>query len=260
MKFKNLFDHEFPIIGCIHLPALPGAPNYSGDVNFIYDRAISDSKLLAGQGVHGLIIENFGDAPFLPEQVSPVTIALMAALTKEIVDQVNIPVGVNVLRNDARAAMSIATATGAHFIRVNVHMHVMITDQGIIQGRSYETLRLKSQLKSPVLIWSDINVKHANPLVVPDLVQWTQDLTYRGMVDAIIVTGSGTGKELDLDELKLVKENTNLPVLIGSGMTPDNKDRFSQVADGAIVGSYFKREGVAYNEIDVTRIERFMEA
>lgn len=258
MNFRKLFNQDFPIIGCVHLLPLPDAPSYAGSIDRIYDKAVSEAILLSEQGVHGLIVENFGDTPFYADKVSSLTVAMMASIVREIIHKVSIPVGVNVLRNDAHAAIAIATATQAQFIRVNVHMHAMMTDQGILQGKSYDTLRLRSQLKSAVQIWSDINVKHAHPMVAPDLVQWTHDLTDRGLVDCIIVSGTGTGKTTSLDEVKIVKENTHLPVIIGSGMTPDNKDRFMQVADGAIVGSYFKRDGVANNELDLVRIERFM--
>ncbi len=260
MNFRELFAQDFPIIGCVHLLPLPDAPAYNGDIFGIYERALAEASMLSAHGIHGLIVENFGDAPFYPEQVSTLTVAMMASIIREIVKTVSVPVGVNVLRNDAHAALAIATATQAHFIRVNVHMHAMLTDQGIIQGRSYDTLRLKSQLNSPCQIWSDINVKHASPITTPDLIQWTHDLTDRGLVDAILVTGTGTGKATNIEELKIVKESTHLPVLIGSGMRLENKERFIERADGAIVGSYFKRDGMAKNELDPDRIERFMDA
>ena len=260
MKFKSLFLEDFPIIGCIHLRPLPGSPHYDFNLDKVYQQAIEEAQLLKEMGISGVLVENFGDAPFFPNRVPVETVATMSAVIREIVHAVTLPVGVNVLRNDAAAAIAIAHATQAHFIRVNVHMHAMLTDQGIIQGESYNTLRLKSQLGSKVQIWSDINVKHAQPLALTDLVQCTSDLSSRGGVDAIIVTGTGTGKEIDRNELKTVRTNTDLPVLVGSGTTVKNIRAMRQSADGSIVGSFFKKHGITKNPLDPQRIRQLLSA
>lgn len=258
MKFNELFPTDFPIIGCVHLNPLPGSPGYLAKLEDIYQKAIDEAKLLAENGVHGLIVENYGDTPFYPSRVPVETVASMSAVIKEIVKIVDVPVGVNVLRNDAKAALAIAHATHAHFIRVNVHMHAMLTDQGLIQGESYETLRLKAQLHAQVQIWADIKVKHAQPIVEVDLAQWTADLAQRGGVDALIVTGPGTGQEVQVSELTQVKSSTDLPVLVGSGSTAQNIGSLIKLSDGVIVGTHFKRDGITTNDLDPSRINNFM--
>lgn len=258
MAFKDIFPSPFPVIGCVHLLPLPGAPLYTGDLSAIYERALEEAKHLVENGVDALIVENFGDAPFYPESLPPVTVAALAAVAREIVNHSDAPVGINALRNDAASGLSIAAAVDAHFIRVNIHMHAMLTDQGVIHGKSYETLRLRAALCPDVLILADINVKHASPLVVPDIAQWTEDLTKRGLADALIVTGSGTGKSIASQELHHVKAHTDLPVLIGSGMQPDALPEARKYADGAIVGSYFKKDGEARNPVDQSRVQHFM--
>lgn len=258
MDFNDLFKSSFPIIGCIHLQPLPGSPSYSGDLERVRSQALQETMLLVQGGVSGLIIENFGDAPFYKDKVPVSTVACMASIARDIKKQVNIPIGINVLRNDAAAAVSIAHAVGAEFIRVNIHMHAMVTDQGIIEGKSYETLRLKKQLQADVKIFVDVNVKHASPLVEVDLIQTVEDLVYRGKADALIVTGSGTGKGIDIKELQTVSRLDIAPVMIGSGVTSDNIAQLKDHADGAIIGSYFKENGLVSNRVDQSRIAKFM--
>lgn len=258
--FLTLFKKPKPVIGCIHLKALPGAPLYEGKMTPIIEQALYESELYQAQEVDGLIIENFGDKPFCPENLGAETIAALTAVGKEIMRQVKIPVGINALRNDALGALSIATAIEAAFIRVNVHMHAVVCDQGIIKGKAYETLRLKSRLKSSVQIWADVNVKHAAPLTAMSLVQETEDMCQRGLVDAVIVSGEATGKATSLNDLQIVKKASSVPVVIGSGMSLENVEALIEHADGFIIGSYFKKEGKAINDLDPQRIAEFMTA
>jgi membrane complex biogenesis BtpA family protein len=258
MKFTHLFPKTKPIIGCIHLAALPGAPLYDGNLEAIYNTALSDADILQRHGVQALIIENFRDKPFYPDQVPAETVAAMSSVAREIVKSVKIPVGINVLRNDGLAAMAIATAVGAAFVRVNVHMGAVVSDQGIIQGISHKLLRLKQALKSDVLIFADVGVKHAAPLAARGLALETKDLEQRGLVDAIIVSGELTGASTSLEDIRLVRANTSLPILIGSGTTPENIKLVHDKVDGFIVGTYFKKDGQSDNAIEEARVAHFM--
>ena len=143
MSFSDVFGNGKPVIGCIHLMALPGAPLYGGDMAAVYDLALKEASILTSCGVNALIIENFRDTPFYPDNVPAQTIAAISAISREIINQEDVPVGINVLRNDARAAIAIAASVEADFIRVNVHMSPVVSEQGIIYGHSYETLRLR---------------------------------------------------------------------------------------------------------------------
>ena len=154
--------------------------------------------------------------------------------------------------------MAIAAASGAHYVRVNVHMGAVVGDQGIIQGSSQFSMRLRSALKSSVLVFADVGVKHAAPLAGRTLDIETRDVTERGLADAIIVTGDRTGVEADLDDISVVRRATNLPVLVGSGATPENIARVLPDVDGLIVGSYFKKDGAGQNFVEPARVERFV--
>lgn len=258
--FYDLFPKQKPIIGCIHLHALPGAPLYDGNLQVIYDQALQEAEIFKRQGIHGLIIENFRDKPFFPNRVPAETIAAISAIAREIIQLVDVPVGINVLRNDGESAMAIATAVQAAFIRVNVHMNAIVSEQGIIQGLSHQTLRLRSALKSNVLIFADVGVKHAAPLASRGLGSEAKDAQYRGLADALIVSGELTGVAADLQDVITVRENATLPILIGSGATPQNVGQYYDQVDGFIVGSYFKKDGKGDNNMEENRVKQFLQA
>ncbi len=258
-SFRNLFGAGKPVIGCIHLLPLPGAPLYAGAMEDIYKKALEETEILVQYGVHGLIIENFRDRPFFPGRIPPETVASLAAVGREILKRGHVPVGVNALRSDGESGMAIATAIGADFIRVNVHMNAVVSEQGIIQGASHRTLRLRSALRSEVLIFADVGVKHAAPLADRGLAIETRDLTERGLADAIIVSGEMTGEETKGSDVDDVRQHTDLPVLIGSGVTTENIQKVYEKADGFIVGSYFKKEGRGDNFVESRRVKQFME-
>ena len=259
---NQLFDHPKPIIGVVHLPPLIGSPQSTQPFHEIRTRALSDAGVLIDNGIDGVIIENYGDVPFLPDSVEPHTVAALALVADEIRERYpQTPIGLNVLRNDAKSAIAIATVTDANFIRVNVHTGAMLTDQGIIQGKAHETLRYRSTLKSEVKIFADIAVKHAVPLAPIDILASAEDTYHRGLADALIVTGAATGKSTNLDQLKTVKSVVpQASVFAGSGVTTDNLAEVLQYADGVIVGTSIKRDGVTTNAADPDRVRALIKA
>lgn len=259
---QNIFSHTKPIIGVVHLLPLVGSPQYAGSTQAIAARALLDAETLLANGVDGIIVENYGDAPFFPNNVEAHTIASMALIVGEI--RVRFPsaiVGVNVLRNDARAALAIASVSGAHFIRVNVHTGTMLTDQGIIQGMAHDTLRYRTQLGSNVHIFADVAVKHAVPLAPTPVVEIAEDTYHRGLADALIVTGVATGRSARIEDLTALK--SALPsarVFVGSGITADTLGMMLTYADGVIVGTAVKRDGITSNPVDAQRVQALVEA
>lgn len=258
MNFKHIFLAEKPIIACIHLMPLPGAPLYKGNMDSIFETAFREVAIFKRNNVDGLIVENFRDMPFYPDKLPPETIAAMTAVVREIRNTFSGPIGVNALRNDAQSAMAIAVATQTQFIRVNIHTGSAVTDQGLIHGKAHETLRLRNHLKSDVLIFADVEVKHASPLGNRGIEAETRDLSDRGLADAIIVSGEGTGRPTHSNDIERVRQNTKLPILLGSGVNPENIKNFSEIADGFIVGSYFKKDGKAMNLVDEERVKGFL--
>jgi hypothetical protein len=260
--FTSRFDTDSPVIGVVHLPGLPGAPRSTGDRAAIRDRALADARALENGGVDGVVVENFGDAPFYPNDVPTHVVAEMTALTDAVSDAVDVPVGVNVLRNDATAAVSIAAATGVDFVRVNVHVGAAVTDQGVIEGRAHDTLRLRERIDADVAVCADVGVKHAAPLANRDLAVEASDAVERGLADAVIVTGERTGGRTTLDDVRRVREavDETIPVLVGSGVTAETAAVTIDVADGAIVGTAFETDGVTGNPVEEARVRHFVEA
>ncbi len=177
---------------------------------------------------------------------------------------VDCPIGINVLRNDAKAALSIAAAVGGDFIRVNVHTGAAVTDQGVIEGRAHETVRLRQQLGVETKILADLDVKHAAPLGRKRSIEAEiGDLVDRGHADGVIVSGPQTGHSVDstvLSQAADVVEQMGLstPLFVGSGLTVDTVDQLLSVADGAIVGTALKAGGQTTNPVDVDRVEQLM--
>lgn len=259
---EKLFNHPKPIIGVVHLLPLIGSPKSTVGLTDIRSRALSDAGTLINNGINGIIIENYGDAPFFPDQVEAHTVAAMTIIAHEIHEHYpKTPIGINVLRNDARSAMAIATVAKSNFIRTNVHTGGMLTDQGILQGKAHETLRYRKTLNSEVKIFADIAVKHAVPIADIDLGTSAEDTYYRGLADALIVTGSRTGKQTCCNHLRQVKNAVpQARVFAGSGVTADTIADLLQCADGVIVGTWLKREGVITNEVDEKRVRNLVKA
>ena len=223
--------------------------------------AAEDARLLAETGFPSLIVENFGDVPFHADEVSPETIAAMT-LAVDAVMETGVPVGVNILRNDALAALGVAAATGARFIRVNVLTGVMYTDQGPIVGKAADLLRRREALGSPVEVWADVLVKHSTAPYGVDARQAALDTVERGLADAVIVSGSGTGEEPDVTEARTVRDAVpeGTRVAVGSGATADNLSTLLDVVDTVIVGSSVKVDGDANERPDPARANAFMKA
>ncbi len=257
----QLFKTRLPIIGVVHLLPLPTSPRWGGSLKAVIDRAEQEATALASGGVNGIIVENFFDAPFTKTQVDPAVVSAMTIVVQRLQNLVTLPIGLNVLRNDGQSAMAIATIVKAQFIRVNVLTGVMATDQGIIEGDAYQLLRYRRSLDSDVLILADVLVKHARPISSDNLITAVQDTIERGLADAIILSGTATGKPPHLEELKIAKAAAkNTPVFIGSGANTENVATLLQSADGVIVSSSLKRHNQIEQPIDPIRVASFVEA
>ena len=255
------FGKEKVILGVVHLRPLPGSPGFGGDLEAVHAAALADAEHLAAGGVHGLVVENFGDAPFHPNRVEPHTTAIMAVLVREIRRKVSLPVGVNVLRNDGAAALAAALAGGGSFVRVNVFTAAVVTDQGLIQGEAHRILRYRRAIGSRAAVFADVHVKHGRPLAERSIEAAARDAWERGGADGLILTGSATGAPVSPRELAAVRGAVpEAPLLAGSGVTPENAEAVLAHTDGAIVGTYFKHEGRVEAAVDRARVETLMQA
>jgi membrane complex biogenesis BtpA family protein len=251
-----------PVIGMLHLLPLPGSPSYRGSAQSIRERLLSDAEALVSGGVNGLMIENFGDVPFYPDRVPAHVVAQMTSLAQLIRQRFDLPLGINVLRNDGRSALAIAHAVGADFIRVNILCGARVTDQGMIQGVAHDLLRDRATLGAPnIKILADVDVKHSAPLAQRDLRDEVEDTIHRGLADAVIVSGAGTGKPTDPQHVRAVKDAAGaVPVFVGSGADAGTISQLLPHCDGLIVGSALKQSGIATNPVDIQRVRSLMRA
>lgn len=249
-----------PVIGMLHLMPLPGSPRYAGSIAAIRERLLRDAEALASGGVHGLMIENFGDVPFYPDRVPAHVVAQITALALLVRQKFSLPLGINVLRNDGRSALAVAQAVGAEMIRVNVLCGARVTDQGLIQGIAHDLLRDRAVLGAQhIKILADVDVKHSAALAARPIEDEVDDTLERALADAVIVSGAGTGKPTDPARVEQVKRAAgHAPVLIGSGASAASLPQLWPHADGFIVGSSLKENGVPDAPVDEQRVREFM--
>jgi len=250
------------LIGMVHVAPLPGSPRWDGSMERLVSLALDDARALVEHGMDALLVENHGDAPFTPGRVEPATVASLAVVAREIRRALpQTPLGINVLKNDARAALAIACAVGARFIRVNVHAGAVLADQGVVQSDAYSTLRDRRLLGADIAIFADVGGKHAVPLAPIDLEQHARDLTQRGLADGLVVSGPATGIAAPIEDLKRVRSAVpDVPLLVGSGVTPETAAELLSVADALIVGTALKRDGDVTAPVDPDRVRRLVAA
>ncbi len=258
---KDTFGRAKCLIGVVHVLPLPGSPRWAGDAEAVIGNALADAAAIEAAGFDGLILENFGDAPYARGFAGRGAVAGLAAVGARVAEAVRLPIGINVLRSDARSAVAVAAATGARFVRVNVHTGAALTDQGIIQGDAMGTMRAIREMAPGTLVFADVFVKHAVPMGDAGLEQSARDTVERGFASAVIVTGEATGSPAALDHVTRVKDAVpETPVIVGSGVTAESSAPTLEVADGIIVGSAIMRDGRAGGPIDPKRAAGFVAA
>ncbi len=255
--FREVFGEGKVVIGVLHLPPLPGSPAWRGlSLEDILEYALRNAERLEKGGVDGIIVENFGDAPFPKVLDDAATLAAFAVVVREVSRSVSVPVGVNVLRNSFREAVAVSCVCGGRFVRINAYTDTLVTDQGIIEPCARELTRYMRALGCRVAVLADVMCKHSTPLFARDIEEAVKTAFGRGSADAVIVTGEATGEAPDpLDVVRAKDAAGDRPVLVGSGMTPENVRLYS-AADGYIVGTYFEVGG----EVSEDRVKRFVEA
>lgn len=250
------------LVGVIHLPALPGSPRSRLTASECAHSAARCARALAGYDA--IIVENFGDVPFFAGRVPPITVAAMTACALAVREAApTVLLGINVLRNDADAALAIAACTTASFVRVNVLTGARVTDQGVVEGAAAATLRTRRALGAEAIaIWADVDVKHSSPLGARrSIEEEVRDATERAMADAVLVTGEATGRAASMEQLVAAKRAAgSAPVLVASGATLGSLGSLAGNADGVVVGSALRRGGVAGGPVDEPLAKEFADA
>jgi membrane complex biogenesis BtpA family protein len=258
----SLFGRSKVVIGVVHLMPLPGSPRYNGEtVEAIYRRGLDDAKAYLHGGCDGVIVENHGDIPFAkPDDIGPETSAYMSVVSDRIRRELGRPIGINVLANAAIPALSIASAAGAGFVRVNQWANAYVANEGFIEGEAARAMRFRAKLRANgIRIFADAHVKHGAHAIVGDrpVEEQVKDLVFFD-ADAVIATGQRTGHAADLGYIRMIKEAAGLPTLVGSGVTPENVNDILDIVDGVIVASSLKYDGVWWNPVELSRVESFV--
>ena len=260
-KFQKIFQVAHPIIGMIHVQALPGTPNYQGNIGFILEEALKEAKIYKKAGIDALMIENMHDVPYQKNKVGPEISSMMTLVADVIKQETNLPMGIQILAAANKEALAVAKAAQLDFIRAEGFVFGHVADEGYIDSQAAELLRYRKQIDAEnIAVFTDIKKKHSSHAVTADVnIVETAHAAEFFLSDGLIVTGKQTGSEADSSEKKAVKDSTKLPVIIGSGINIDNVAQYLKISDALIVGSYFKKDGFWKNELQAKRIVSFME-
>jgi membrane complex biogenesis BtpA family protein len=258
---ERLFGRPRALIGMVHLEALPGTPSASRSVSAIAAHAVDEARAYHAAGYDGIAIENMHDRPYLKRAVGPEVVAAMTAVALAVRNAVPLPLGIQVLAGANREALAVAHAAGAVFVRAEGFVFAHVADEGLIEADAGELLRYRRAIGATgVAVFADIKKKHAAHALTADvdLVE-TARAAELFLADGVVVTGTSTGRETDPGEVAAVADAVHIPVLVGSGVTPDNVARYPR-AGALIVGSWVKRDGLWSNPLDPSRVETLARA
>jgi len=261
MKNKKIFGINKAVVGMIHVDALPGTPKYKGDVENIINSAVKEALIYKNSGIDAIAIENMHDIPYLKRNVGPEIISLMSIIGREVKKVSQLPCGIQILAGANKDALAAAHSAGMDFIRSEGFVFAHVADEGILESDAGELLRYRKQIGAEdILIFTDIKKKHGSHSITSDVgIVETAKAAEFFLSDGVIVTGTSTGKETDINELIKVRGAVEIPVLIGSGLTVDNIEKYFPAADAFIIGSYFKQGGHWQNEVDADRVIALMD-
>jgi uncharacterized protein len=257
----SLFGRSKPVVGVIHVGALPGTPRSSQPVAELVASAREEAKIYREGGVDGVIIENMHDVPYLRGEVGPEVVAAMTAIAIEVKNECRMPVGIQILAGANIEAMAVAHAAGLDFIRAEGYAYAHVADEGLIQASAAKLLRYRRMIGADrVQVWADVKKKHSAHAITADvsLGETAETVEFMG-ADCVIVTGSVTGQAPKITDVQEAKSHCHLPVFLGSGISELNIGDFHTEADGFIIGSAFKVHGLWSNTIDPTRVTQFVQ-
>lgn len=256
-RFSKIFPEAKSLIGMIHLQALPGTPSNHLSIAEITAQAVKEAKILVAHGMNSIMLENMHDVPYLKRQVGPEITSAFTRVASELRAVCDLPLGLQILAGANQAALAVAQAAEFQFIRAEGFVFGHMADEGLIQSDAGELLRYRRQIGADqIQIFTDIKKKHSSHALTSDVsLEDTVTAAEFFLSDGSIITGTHTGKPVDTTELSRVYALTQLPVLVGSGVTPEGLSEIWETADAFIVGSYYKQEGNWKNEPDPKRVD-----
>jgi hypothetical protein len=256
------FKERAAVVAMIHVGALPGTPASRASVEELADAAAREAALYRECGADGVLVENMHDTPYLRGRVGPEVVAAMAVVCRAVKREARLPAGVQILAAANTEALAVAHAAGLDFIRAEGFAFAHVADEGLIESSAAELLRFRRHIGAGrVGVWADVKKKHSSHAITADLSLGETCAAVEFMRgDAVIVTGSATGEPPRASDVSEAKSRCRLPVVVGSGVTPENVSEFYAGADALVVGSFFKRDGRWSNPPERARVERMVEA
>ena len=260
---ERLFGVRKPIIGMIHVQPLPGSPRGRGcDLQAVYQHAVDEAKRLEDGGVDGLLLENAGDIPFLkPSDIGFETVAAMTVIGDRIRQATRLPFGFNIVANAAKASIACARMSGGSFVRVNQWANAYVANEGLVEGAAAHALRYRALVDGEdIAVLADVHVKHGSHAIVADreVAEQARDVEFFD-ADILIATGTRTGHATERGEVDAIRAGSDLPILVGSGLRPENAAELMKSADGAIVGVSLKDNGRMSGSVEVPKVRALME-
>jgi uncharacterized protein len=249
--FRECFGAPRALIGMLHVGALPGTPSATHSIETLIRQALAEARIYRDAGFTALAIENMHDRPYLKGGVGPEITAAMTVLAREAKRETGLAVGIQVLAGANREAIAVAHASGADFVRVEGFVYAHVADEGVIESCAGELLRYRRAIGAErVLVFADVKKKHSAHAITADvsLVETAKAAEFF-LADGVIVSGSATGVPTAPEDVRDVAQVVSVPVLVGSGVTAANLERYA-AAHGFIVGSSVKRGGIWSNPLD----------
>jgi membrane complex biogenesis BtpA family protein len=257
---RNFLKDKKTIIGMIHVDPLPGTPRYNYNMPDVIAKAKSEAQTYKEAGIDMLAIENMHDLPF-SRTIGPEITAAMAVIGYEVKNSTGLRCGIQILAAANKEALGAAHAAGLDFVRAEGFVFAHVADEGFIDGCAGEMMRYRHHIGADnVLVLTDIKKKHSSHAITADVdIVDTAHAAEFFLSDGVVVTGVATGAEASLEEIEQVKAAVQIPVLVGSGVTIENVERYLAVADAIIIGSYFKYNGRWSQGVDAGRVKGFMD-
>ncbi len=237
--FTKIFKVKKPIIGMIHVPALPGTPANILKPEEIISHCLKEATKLKKGGMDGIMIENMHDLPYLKKNIGPEIVGMMSVVGHEVKKATQLPCGIQILAGANMEALAVAQAGGLDFIRAEGFVFGHIADEGYMDADAGELLRYRKQIGAEhILVFTDIKKKHSSHSLTNDIdIVETAKAAEYFLSDGLIVTGKSTGETANIDEINQVKSASNLPVIVGSGITIDNVSDYLKASDAIIVNN-----------------------
>lgn len=258
---EALFGVSRALIGVVHAQALPGTPANHLGMREIVSIALDEARMYRDAGFHGILIENTHDRPYLKSIVGPEIVAAMSVIGAEVRNAVELPLGIQVLAGANTSALAVAHACGASFVRVEGFVFAHVADEGLIEASAGSLLRYRRAIGAEhIRVFADVKKKHSAHAITADVdIAETAKAAEFFSVDGVIVSGVATGEPASADDVAAVSRAVSVPTLVGSGITAENINEFSD-ADAFIVGSSIKQEGVWSNPMDINRTRELVNA